>query len=91
MAERKTDAQRLEEIETKLAQLAEQKKTLQARTNKKERAVRTHRLIQIGALSEKYFGCHSIEPVDYEVMLKQLVDIPDVKSLIKHPAVAYST
>lgn len=46
---KKTDAERLAEIDKKLEQLKAQKQSLIAREKEKERKERTHRLIQIGA------------------------------------------
>lgn len=82
MAERKTDEQRLHELQTRMEQLKAQKKMLEARTKKKERTSRTHRLIQLGALSEKYFNRYDIEPSQYEELLQGLVTIEQVKVLI---------
>lgn len=82
MAERKTDAEKLQELEKKMAQLQAQKKAIEARTKDKERKARTRRLIEIGALSEKYFNCANIEPSEFENLLKRLVYIEQVKSLL---------
>ena len=46
---KKTDAEKLADIEKKLEQLKAQKQTIIAREKEKERKERTHRLIQIGA------------------------------------------
>lgn len=46
MAERKTVEQKLTEIDTKLRQLAAQKKSLLARSKEKEHKERTRRLIE---------------------------------------------
>ena len=55
MAERKTPEQKLEELEKKMSQLQAQKKSIQQKQSKIERAQRTRRLIENGALAEKYF------------------------------------
>lgn len=52
MGTRKTDEERLLELEQKMKQLEAQKKQLEARTKEKERKERTRRLIQIGAIVE---------------------------------------
>ena len=57
MAERKTPEQKLEELEKKMEQLKAQKKAIQAKQSKLERAQRTRRLIENGALAEKYLRC----------------------------------
>lgn len=82
MAERKTAEQRKEELERKIEQLQAQKKEIQAKINKERRAQRTRRLIQNGALAEKYLGCEEILPEEFEKMLVKLVKIEQVKKLI---------
>ena len=84
MAERKTPEQKLEELEKKMSQLQAQKKSIQQKQSKIERAQRTRRLIENGALAEKYFNCDKIEPADFEKLLKQLVQIEQVKSLVSN-------
>ena len=71
MAERKTPEQKLEELEKKMEQLKAQKKAIQAKQSKLERAQRTRRLIENGALAEKYLRC------------EKLVTIDTVKTIIK--------
>lgn len=82
MAERKTSEEKIRELEAKIEQMKAQKKALIAREKKAERAARTHRLIQLGALSEKYFNCADIQPEDFEKLLAEIVKIQEVKSLI---------
>lgn len=82
MAERKTDAQRLEELDKKLSQLQEQKKAIQARSRSKEEKARTRRLIQNGALAEKFLRCENVEPADFEIFLKRLAENPQVSVLL---------
>ena len=55
MATRSTE-ERLAELDRKMDNIKAQKRALQARANKEERAKRNHRLIQIGAEVEKYCG-----------------------------------
>jgi hypothetical protein len=85
MAERKTPEQQLEALEKKMEQLKAQKKAIQAKQNKIERAQRTRRLIENGALAEKYLNCEKIEPAEFEKLLKQLVQIEQVKALVSAP------
>jgi multidrug resistance efflux pump len=82
MAERKTAEQRKEELERKIEQLQAQKKEIQAKINKERRAQRTRRLIQNGALAEKYLSCEDMSPEEFEKMLADLVKIEQVKKLI---------
>lgn len=55
MMARKTDDERLQELEEKIAQIKAQKQQLASRIQTKERKERTRRLIQVGAIFEKYF------------------------------------
>ncbi len=82
MAERKTDEQKLQELQKKMEQLKEQEKEIKARANKKAISEKKRRLYQIGVLAEKYFNCSNIEPTDFENILKNLVQIEQVKNII---------
>lgn len=52
---RKTDAERLQELEKKMEQIKARKQQVASRIQAKERKERTRRLIQVGAIFEKYF------------------------------------
>lgn len=82
MATRKTGLDRIEDIDKKIQQLSRQKKEIEAKEKEKARKARTRRLIEIGALSEKYFNCEDIEPIDYETLLSKLVALDPVKSIL---------
>ena len=82
MATRKTPEEKLLELEKKQEQIKAQKKAIQSKISKTERAQRTRRLIENGALAEKYFNCEKIEPADFEKLLQQLVQIEQVKSIV---------
>lgn len=82
MATRKTPEEKLLELEKKQEQIKAQKKAIQSKISKAERAQRTRRLIENGALAEKYFNCEKIEPADFEKLLQQLVQIEQVKSIV---------
>lgn len=65
---------RLEKIEQRIAQLEAQKKAILAREKEKIRKERTRRLIQIGAISLKYFGLpDEITPAEYEQVARRIV------------------
>lgn len=53
--------ERIESIEKKIEQLKAQKQAIVQREKEKERKARTRRLIQIGALFEKYIGIDTVE------------------------------
>jgi hypothetical protein len=82
MATRKTPEEKLLELEKKQEQIKAQKKAIQSKIGKAERAQRTRRLIENGALAEKYFNCEKIEPADFEKLLQKLVQIEQVKSIV---------
>ena len=82
MATRKTPEEKLLELEKKQEQIKAQKKAIQSKISKAERAQRTRRLIENGALAEKYFNCEKIEPADFEKLLQQLVQIEQEKSIV---------
>lgn len=86
MSERKTPEQKLQELENKMEQLKAQKKAIQAKQSKLERAQRTRRLIENGALAEKYFRCEKVEPADFEKLLQKLVEIDAVKTILNGKA-----
>jgi hypothetical protein len=52
------------EIEKRIEQLKNQKQALLAKEKQKERKERTHKLIQIGALVEKYLNVQTVEEAD---------------------------
>ena len=82
MATRKTPEEKLLELEKKQEQIKAQKKAIQSKISKAERAKRTRRLIENGALAEKYLNCEKIAPADFEKLLQQLVQIEQVKSIV---------
>lgn len=53
---RKTDEERLQELQEKIKQMEIKKQQVEARVKEKERKDRTRRLIQIGAVLESHFG-----------------------------------
>lgn len=80
---KKTTEEKIQELEKKMEQLKAQKKAIIEKENKIRRAQRTRRLIQIGALSEKYLNCPEIEPESFEKLIAEIVKNPAVKSLIE--------
>jgi len=82
MAERKTDEQKLQELQKKMEQLKEQEKAIKARANAKDKKVNDRRLIKNGELAEMYLQSEKIAPADFEKLLSRLVQIEQVKSII---------
>lgn len=64
MSVRKTDEERLQELEKKIKQIEARKKQVEARLKEKDRKARTKRLIEIGAIFEKYFALESKEEAE---------------------------
>ena len=82
MAERKSEQERIKQIDQQLAELKAKRRALAVMAAKKERAARTRRLIQIGELSEKYLDCYNISVENYEILISRIVNLPAVKELL---------
>jgi len=67
------DEKRLQSIRERMAQLKAQEKSFIARVKEKERKLRTRRLIENGALAEKYLKCENFSPMQFEEKLKRVV------------------
>jgi len=80
----KRETERLEKLNEKIEQMKAQKQDILAREKTRQRKERTHKLIQIGALSEKYFDVKDIQPVEYENLLKKLLSINGIKDIMAH-------
>lgn len=52
---RKTDVERLQDMEKKIEQTKAKKQQLESRLKERKRKARTKRLIEVGAIFEKYF------------------------------------
>jgi len=68
------ESKRLKQIDEKMEQMKAQKQDILAKEKKRQRNERTRRLIEIGALSEKYFNVKDIEPNDFEKFLKAILN-----------------
>lgn len=68
------EAQQLEKLRNKMAQMKAQEKTIIAREKDRQRKVRTRRLIQLGALAEKYLNCCGIMPAEFETLLQKIIN-----------------
>ena len=67
-----SEAKQLKKIREKIAQMKTREKAIKARENARKRKERTRRLIQIGALAEKYFDCMGIEPGEFEKLAQKI-------------------
>lgn len=79
---RKTDEEKLQELEQKIEQLKAQKQQAEARLKEKNRKERTRRLIQIGAIFEKYFELENTEDAE-QVALSYHQSVQEHKEKIK--------
>ena len=68
------EEKRLQGIREKMAKMKKQEQSFIARIKEKERKLRTRRLIQNGALAEKYLGCENMAPMQFEERLKEIVN-----------------
>ena len=68
------EEKRLQSIRGRMAQLKAQEKTFLARVKERERKQRTRRLIQNGALAEKYLDCENFAPMQFEERLKEITE-----------------
>lgn len=64
MVARKTDEERLQELEKKMEQMKARKQQVETRLKEKERKQRTKRLIEVGAIFEKYFEIEGKEEAE---------------------------
>jgi hypothetical protein len=67
---------RLKKIDEQMKQLKAQKQAIVSREKQKERKDRTRRLIQNGALAEKFLQSDGIEPLEFEKLLERVVNHP---------------
>ena len=69
------EEKRLKNIHEKMSQLKAREQTILNREKESQRKQRTRRLIQNGALAEKYLNCENMEPIEFEKVLKQITEI----------------
>jgi shikimate kinase len=67
------EEKRLQSIREKMAQMKAREQAIIANDKKRQRKERTRRLIQLGALVEKYLDCPGIEPGEFEKVLREMV------------------
>jgi len=78
------DKARLEKIKDKIAQMKARENIIITRDKKQQRKARTRRLIQNGALAEKYLNCADMAPAEFEKLLKIISKIGEVMGIIKN-------
>jgi len=67
------ESKQLEKIREKIAQMRAKEQTIIAKDKQRKRKERTRRLIQIGAIAEKYLDCVGIEPVEFEKLVLEII------------------
>jgi hypothetical protein len=69
----------------KVEQLKNQKQGISNKEKSENRKKRTRRLIQHGALAEKYFNCGDIDTEQFEILLKNVVrQVENIKVIEKY-------
>ena len=69
------EGKRLQKIQEKMSQLKSQEQAIINRDKERQRKERTRRLVQNGALAEKYLGCEGMGSVEFEIKLKEVARI----------------
>ena len=72
-------SEQLKKIDEKMAQLKAKRQAILNREKEKARKERTRRLIQNGALAEKYLDCEGLSPEEFEKELQRIVKLSGVK------------
>ena len=79
------EQERLLKLQSKISELKTREQTIITRDKQRQRKERTRRLIQIGALAEKYLNCPDMEPAEFEKLLKRLIVIDEVQKALTSP------
>jgi len=69
------EKQRLQKTRDKIAQMKAVEQSILAKDKNHQRKERTRRLIQNGALAEKYLHCEGMEPCAFEKVLRKVAKI----------------
>jgi len=77
------EEKQLQQICEKMEMMKSKQKEILSREKKRQRKEKTRRLIQIGALAEKYFDCKDIEPMQFERFLRVLTEHEDAREFIE--------
>jgi len=72
MTERETT--QLEKVREKIAKMKSREKAILARDRQRQRKERTRRLVQNGALAEKYLGCEGMAAGEFEKVIKSIAE-----------------
>jgi hypothetical protein len=72
----------LQNINKQIFQLHRQKKNIENREKESARKARTRRLIQIGALAEKYLNSNALSVDEIESLLAKIVRTGEIQSIL---------
>ena len=75
--------EKIKSLDKRIEQLERQKQSIANREKERERKHRARRLIQNGALAERYLRCEGITPEAFENRLKKLVELSGVTDFLK--------
>jgi 1-deoxy-D-xylulose 5-phosphate reductoisomerase len=75
--------EQIAKLSKRIEQLKKQKQAIANREKEIQRKTRTRRLIENGAIAEKYLNCEGIKPSDFEAVVKKIVGLAGVREIIK--------
>ena len=75
------EEKRLQMIRDKMVKMKAQEKAILTKDKTRQRKERTRRLIQNGALAEKYLKCEGMNPIEFEKILKKIVMLDGFKKI----------
>jgi hypothetical protein len=77
----------LENVNMQLLQLHRQKNSMERREKERTSKARTRRLIQIGAIAEKYLNANGMSVEEIEILLGKIVHIEEINSMLLEQSV----
>ena len=77
------EEKRLHKSRDKIVEMKSREQAITSRDNSRQRKAKTHRLIQIGTLTEKYLHCEGMGIKAVEMLFRQLFDVPDIDEHIE--------
>ncbi|MDR2572320.1 MAG: DUF3847 domain-containing protein [Oscillospiraceae bacterium] len=77
-----SEEKRLQMIREKMAKIKAQEKAILTKDKQRQRKERTRRLIQNGALAEKYLKCEGMNSGEFEKVLRGVTNLPTLKEII---------
>jgi hypothetical protein len=78
------EEQRLQKLTEKMAEMQAQRLAILSRDRERQRKERTRRLIQNGALAEKYLACEGLDSVEFEKVLRDIANSQHFKDMLSN-------